>query len=67
MCVGASVGLVCTPNPPAIVCSAVNLIFKGVLYILLKATMVAYQVLDHNFEKATLGENHLYCLMFPSP
>ena len=62
MCAGASFGLVCAPNPPKLICSAVKITVKFILYLILVGVTVSYQAVDDIYDIATLGE-HLCCLM----
>ena len=55
MCIGASLGLVCAPNPPKIICSTVKVVIKWILYSVLLAATIAFQAIDHIFAKASMS------------
>ena len=65
LCLGASLGLLCIPNPPRIACNIASLVNLIISYAILIGVTIAYQAVDDIFEIATLGE--LYQLsLFPT-
>ena len=60
-CIGASLGLVCFPNPLYYVCKITSITINGIAYAILVAATIAFEVVDRDWEIATLGE-HSCCL-----
>ena len=61
VCAGASLGLVCAPNPPKLICASIKIIIKVVLYLVLVGVTIAYHAVNDVYDR-TLGE-HICCLM----
>ena len=62
-CIGASLGLVCFPNPAYFACRIIKLTTKAIAFAVLVAVTIAHQAVDRAYDIATLGE-HLYCSMY---
>eukprot|EP00956_Cyclotella_meneghiniana_P016363 scaffold25814_cov57-Cyclotella_meneghiniana.AAC.3 len=56
-CIGALLAITCVPNPAFYICRFIKITFKGIAFGILTAATLAFQVIDHMYEKATLGPN----------
>ena len=59
-CVGASVGLVCAPNPPKIICSVVRVVLENILFAVLVGVTIAYHVVDDTYTIGTMSDKEAY-------
>ena len=55
-CNGAGVGIICIPNGPKFICKHAKLLLMSIGFAVLTAATIAYQVVDGDYEIATLGE-----------